>query len=260
MNDIAAILSIKSLIVFLLVTSRVSGMIATAPLFSTFPIPMQLKACLCALIGFIMYPFILQTSHFQVPNDLITMSILMFKEVFIGILIGFCGSLIFVGVQIGGQLISMEMGLTIAAAMDPVTRQSTPVIGQIYLYTASIIFISINGHHWLFNTVYGSYHSIPIGMNFDFSTEIYQKILYFTSQLFSIAFRLIIPLFGILFVIDIALAFTSKMMPQMNIFMVSLPLKIYLGLTLMIFFMTTSAVFLSQLIHSLLDYIQGIFT
>ena len=188
------------------------------------------------------------------------MSILVFKEVFVGILIGFCGSLIFVGIQIGGQLISMEMGLTIADTVDPVTRQSTPVIGQIYLYTASVIFIAINGHHLLFSTVYDSYHSIPIGLNFDFSSEIFQKILFFTSQLFSIAFRLIIPLFGVLFVIDVALAFTSKMMPQMNIFMVSIPLKIYIGLSLMIFFMTTSAVFISGLIQSLLEYIKNIFT
>lgn len=258
-QDISTIVSIKSLIVFLLVLSRISGMIATAPLFSTFPIPAQLKAGFCALVAFIMYPFIVAHSNFNIPQDLLTMAIYVFKELAIGILIGFCASLIFVGVQIGGQLISMQMGLTIADTIDPVTRQSTPVIGQIYLYTASVIFIYINGYHWLFESLYGSYGNIPIGMDFGFSSQFVEKILFFTGQIFNIAFKLIMPIFGLLFTIDVALAFISKMMPQMNVFMVSIPLKIYIGITLMVIFLTTSGAFLAATITNFLDYIKSMF-
>jgi flagellar biosynthetic protein FliR len=108
--------------------------------------------------------------------------------------------------------------------------------------------------------VYNSYHSIPIGLNFEFNAEIVQKLLYFTSQLFSIAFSIIMPIFGLLFITDIALAFVSKMMPQMNIYMVSLPLKIYIGIVLMSIFLITTAVYLSGLIQMLLDNISNIFS
>ncbi|MDD3014795.1 MAG: flagellar biosynthetic protein FliR [Candidatus Gastranaerophilales bacterium] len=259
-QDLSVLFSGQSIIVFLLVVSRIIGMIITAPLFSTFPIPMMVKGSFAALVGFIMYPSILQVSQFQIPTDIISMSILIFKELIVGTLIGFSANLIFIGIQIGGQLLSMQMGLAVANALDPVTKQNVPIVGQFYLFTASTIFIFLNGHQWLFSSVYSSYHSIPIGLNFEFTAEIVQKLLYFTGQLFSIAFSIIMPIFGLLFIIDIALAFISKMMPQMNIFMVGLPLKIYLGLILMSLFITTTAGYLSGMIKMLLENISAIFS
>lgn len=234
-------------------------MIATAPLFSTFPIPLPVKTSLVAISSFIIYPLVLHHSHFQMPHDLITMSLYMFKELFVGILIGFCAGLIFVGIQIGGQLLSLQMGLTIAEALDPVTRQHVAIVGQFYLYMASLIFIYLNGHQWLFTTVYDSYSSIPIGLNFQFSGTFVESILTFIGQLFPIAFGIIMPIFALLFITDIALAFVSKMMPQMNIFMIGLPLKIYAGLTFMAIFITSTAAYLSGLMQTLLDNMRSIF-
>jgi flagellar biosynthetic protein FliR len=258
-QDFAVLFSEQSIIVFLLVVSRISGMLNTAPLFSTFPIPTMVKIGLSMAIGFIMYPFILHGANFQIPHDLVSLSFLMFKELLVGILIGFSANLIFIGIQIGGQLLSIQMGLAVAEALDPVTKQNVPIIGQFYLFTASLLFIYLNGHHYLFATVYNSYHTIPIGLNFEFTADIVQKLLFFTSQLFSIAFAIIMPIFGLLFVIDLALAFISKMMPQMNIFMVGLPIKIYLGIVLMSLFITTTAAYLSGLIQTLLENLKNIF-
>ena len=198
-------------------------------------------------------------SNFTVPHDLISMSIFITKELFIGILIGYSAGLIFVAIQIGGQLLSMQMGLTIAEALDPVTKQQVPIIGQFYLFIASMSFIYINGHHWLFTTVIDSYNTIPIGLNFDFTSGMVEKLLFFIGQLFTIAFGIVIPIFGLLFVIDIALAFIARMMPQMNIFMVSLPLKIYVGLGLMIISLTTISTYLSGLIGNMLENLKTIF-
>ena len=246
-HDLSIFFSMKSIIIFILVMSRISGMLSTAPLFSTFPIPLQLKIGLTGLVSFLIYPFVLQTSTCPMPQDLIMLSAMTFKELFIGILIGFCAQLIFIGIEIGGQLLSMQMGLAIAEALDPVTRQQVPVIGQFYLYVASLVFIFMNGHHWLFSGVYSSYKTLPIGLNFDFTAGVAEKIIFFTSQIFYIAFSVIMPIFAFLLIIDIALGFISKMMPQMNIFMVSLPLKIYVGLVFMSLFMPSTAVYLSTL-------------
>ncbi len=258
-SDLSVIFSYKSLIIMILVMCRLGGMIATAPLFSTFPVPMQAKAALVALSAFIMYPFILQHSNFAVPTNLIMLFLMLFKELFIGILVGFCAQLIFIGIQIGGQLLSIQMGLAIAETLDPVTRQRTPVVGQLYLFTASMIFIFLNGHHQLFQSIYGSYSAIPIGINFDITNKLVENILYFTSQLFPIAFAVVMPIFGLLFITDIALAFVSKIMPQMNIFMVSLPLKIYIGLLCVALFMSTTAVYMTGLLSNMLKNLETIF-
>lgn len=258
-QDLTLLFSEHSIIVFLLVVSRITGMLNTAPLFSSFPVPHIVKIWLSVVIGFIMYPLILHNMPVQLPHDLISLTAMVLKETLIGVLIGFSANLIFIGIQIGGQLLSMQMGLAVAEALDPVTKQNVPIIGQFYLFTASLLFIYLNGHHYLFATIYNSYHSIPIGLSFEFTSEIVQKLLFFTSQLFTIAFSIIMPIFGLLFVIDLALAFISKMMPQMNIFMVGLPLKIYLGIVLMSMFITTTAAYLSGLMQSLLENLRSIF-
>lgn len=234
-------------------------MLATAPLFSTFPVPMQVKIGLAALSAFIMYPFVLQTVSFELPNDLILLSSLLFKELLIGVMIGFCASLIFTGIQIGGQILSIQMGLAIANALDPVTKQQVPIVGQFYLFMASMVFIYLNGHLWLFSTVQASYTSIPAGLNFDFTSQLTGQIIYFASQLFVIAFSIIMPIFQVLFITTILMGFMAKVMPQMNIFMVAMPMKIYVGLALVSMLMLPTMSYLMRLISQTLETLRGIF-
>lgn len=258
-QDLLTLLSPQNSIVFILVITRIGGLFITAPLFSTFPIPVQVKAGLAAMIAFVMAPFVIHATAFQPPTDLISLTLMMFKEFAIGVLIGYCSELIFSAIQMGGQLLSIQMGLAVAESLDPVTRQTVPVIGQFYLYLASLIFIFINGHHYLFTAIYDSYSSIPMNLNFDFSANLAPNILFFVTQLFAIAFALVMPIFGLLFIVDVGLAFMAKMMPQMNIFMVGLPFKIYIGLLLMSLFMTTTASYLMSLIATTLQSFKTIF-
>lgn len=258
-HDFSIFFSTESIIIFILVLSRLTGMLVTAPLFSTFPIPMQIKVALASLCAFIMYPFVLQNAHFTLPNDLISLSVLLFKETAVGLLIGFSASLLFTAVEIGGQILSMQMGLAIANALDPVTKQHTPIVGQFYLFIASIVFINLNGPQWLFSTIYDSYHSIPIGLDFSFSGHITQQLLYFTSQLFLIAFSIIIPIFSVLMIKTILMGIVSKIMPQMNVFMIMMPAQIYVGLVLMLLLMPSTTLYLSKLFGELLINLNSIF-
>ena len=259
-HDFSIFFSTESIIIFILVLSRLTGMLLTAPLFSTFPIPMQLKVGLGALCAFIMYPFVLQSAaNFIAPKDLISLTILLCKETAVGVLIGFAMSLMFTAVEIAGQILSIQMGLAIAIALDPVTKQNVPIVGQFYLFIASIVFITLNGPHWLFTTVWDSYHSIPIGLDFSFSGEITQQLLSFASKLFLIAFSIIIPIFSVLFIKTILMGIVAKIMPQLNIFMVAMPAQIYVGLLLMLILMPSTTIYLSKLFNELLININGIF-
>jgi len=258
-QDFSIFFSTGSIITFILVLSRLVGMLATAPLFSTFPVPMRIKVALAALSAFIMYPFIIQNSSYIIPDDMISLSILLFKETAVGLLIGFSASLIFTAVEIGGQILSIQMGLAIANALDPVTKQHTPIVGQFYLFISSIVFITLNGPQWLFSTIYDSYTSIPIGMDFSFSAKITEQLLFFAGHLFLIAFSIIIPIFSILFIKTILMGLVSKIMPQMNIFMIAMPAQIYVGLILMLLLMPSTTVYLSKLFSELLKNINGIF-
>ncbi len=258
-NDLSIFFSVESIIVFILVLTRLSGMLASAPLFSTFPIPMQIKAGLAALCAFIMYPFVMQTSAFIMPTDVISLSNLIFKELIVGIMIGFSASLIFTCIQVAGQLLSIQMGLAMATALDPVTRQQIPIIGQMFLFLTSMLFIYINGHQWLFSSIYDSYTTIPIGLDFTFAGGIIEKLIYFFSQLFGIAFSLIMPIFQIMLLVTILMGFMAKIMPQMNIFMVALPFKIYVGLSLMALLLPPISIYLMDMIRKMLTELNLIF-
>lgn len=258
-QDLSIFFSVKSIIVFILVLARLSGMLASAPLFSTFPSPMQLKVGIAALSAFIMYPFVMQSIDFAIPTDLVFLAILLLKEILVGVMIGFSASLIFSGIQIGGHLLSVQMGLAIARAMDPITGTQVPIIGQFYLFIASLIFIYINGHQWLFSAVHESFLSIPVGLNFDFAGPIIEKLIFFFSQLFVSAFSLVMPIFQLLLLITVLMGFIAKIMPQMNIFMVVMPFKIYMGLTLVAMLMQPTAIYMMNFIKDMLTNLNGIF-
>jgi flagellar biosynthetic protein FliR len=100
---------------------------------------------------------------------------------------------------------------------------------------------------------------MPVGYTFAFSPGMIEQIVIITGQLFSLALEIAIPIFGVLFITDVLLGFTSKMMPQMNIFMVSLPLKIYLGLLLSLMFMRPMAEHMAVIIEQFLTKIAMIF-
>lgn len=234
-------------------------MMVQAPLFSTFPMPMQIKVFLIALVSFITYPIVMQGQTVPVPPNLIALTLLMLNELIVGLLIGFCAGLIFVSIQLAGHFLSLQIGLSVSNVLDPVTNHQVPVLGQIYLFLASFIFLAINGHQWLFSSIHHSYSLIPIGYDLIISPALVERIIFFTGQVFSIAFGIIMPIYGVLFITDIALGFMSKAMPQMNVFMVALPLKIYVGLTLMVLFLTSTAVYLTSLIQNLLASISKIF-
>jgi flagellar biosynthetic protein FliR len=258
-HDFSMFFSTESIIIFILVFTRFAGMLATAPLISTFPIPMQIKAGLAVLSAFIVYPIVAQKINFAAPHDLFSLSILLFKEMAVGLLIGFTVSLIFTAVEIGGQILSIQMGLAIANALDPVTKQHTPVVGQFYLFIAGIVFINLNGTQWLYSTLYDSFTSIPVGMDFSFSPHLTQQLLLFTGQLFLIAFSIIIPIFSVLFIKTILMGIVSKILPQMNIFMVALPLQIYVGLALVLLLMQPTTIYIGNLFNTLLQNIHGLF-
>lgn len=258
--DVVSLLSPEKVIYFVLVMTRISGMMATAPLISTYPIPPQIKACLTALVAFIIYPLIAKVSPIEhMPTDLLGLGIMSLKEVIVGSIIGFCMNLIFVSIQIAGQLISIQMALAISDILDPVTKTQTPVIGQFYLFIAMIVFLYINGDHYLFTSVVDSYNLIPIDANFILQGALVEKIIFFTSQIFVIAFSVVMPVYSVLLIMTVLLGFTSKMMPQMNIFTLAMPFKIYVGIALMAIFITKTYSFMATTIENLLISVNGMF-
>lgn len=259
MFGLDVLFSIKNIILFMAILTRLSGLFASAPLFSTYPIPNQVKIWLCAIIAFILFPIVQANSNFAVPNSAPALTLILFKEFLIGYVIGYCANILFAGVELGVNTFAVQMGLSANQALNPTSGGSSPVITQAYTYLASMVFIALGAHQWLFSAIYNSFKSMPIGYTLSFSPQIFEQVIVVTGQLFSVGLSIAIPIFSVLFITDVLLGFTSKMMPQMNIFMVSLPLKIYLGLLLSLIFMRPMAEYLTVIIEQFMTKISLIF-
>ena len=239
--------------------TRLSGLLRSAPLFSTYPIPAQVKIWLAASIAFILFPIVQTNTNFITPNSVPALTLILFKEFLIGYAIGFCANIIFVGIELGVNTFTIQMGLSADQALNPASGGNSPVITQAFTFLASMLFITLGAHQWLFAALYNSFKDMPVGYLISFSPNLIEQIVIITSQIFSVGLGVALPIFGILFITDVLLGFTSKMMPQMNIFMVSLPLKIYLGLLLSLMFMRPMAEHMSLIIEQFLTKIATIF-
>ena len=259
MFNLDILFSIGNIVLFMAILTRISGLLVAAPLFSTYPIPTQVKVWLSALIAFILFPIIQANSSFITPTSVPALTLILFKEFTIGYAIGFCAKIMFIGIELGVNTFTIQMGLSADQALNPTSGGNSPVLSQAYTYLASMIFIALGAHRWLFAAIYNSFKGMPIGYTLSFSSGLVEQIVIITGQLFSLALGIAIPIFGVLFITDVLLGFTSKMMPQMNIFMVSLPLKIYLGLLLSLMFMRPMAEHMAVIIEQFLTKSAMIF-
>lgn len=259
MFNLDVLFSTSNIILFMAIFTRLSGLFTSAPLFSTYPIPVQVKIWLSAAIAFILFPIVQINTSFAVPNSVPALTLILFKEFLIGYAIGFCANILFVGIELGVNTFAVQMGLSADQALNPTSGGSSPVITQAFTYLATMIFLALGAHQWLFSAIYNSFKSMPVGYIIGFSPSLIEQIVIITGQIFSVGLGIALPIFGVLFITDILLGFTSKMMPQMNIFMVSLPLKIYLGLLLSLMFMRPMAEHMAVIIEQFLTKIAAIF-
>ncbi|MBR1943302.1 flagellar biosynthetic protein FliR [bacterium] len=253
------IFSPANIFVFMAVFVRIGGMFTSAPLYSTYPIPTQVKIWLTAFIAFIIYPLVQAHSHFMIPSDVPGLTCILIKEFSIGFIIGFCANLVFLAAELGANMFSIQMGLSISQALNPASGTNSPIISQAFTLLITMVFIGLNAHQWLLSSVYSSFAHVPIGYSFIFNGAMVQKIIYMTGQMFVIAIGIAIPIFSVLLIKDILLGFVSKLMPTMNIFMVAMPLKVYVGLLLCMIFMRPIAEYTKIILEKVLTEVSAVF-
>jgi len=185
-TDLLSLLSPTNLVLFIIIFTRLSGLMTTAPLISTYPIPMQIKAWFVAMVTFIMFPVVMAQTSFQLPPGIPILILIMIKEFMIGYIAGFVANVVFIGVEIAADLVSMEVGLTAGQAMNPMTGDTSPLLAQAYSMLAAMIFIGLNGYQWLFSAIFKSFQVIPPGYNLAVSGTFTHNVIYLTSQIFII--------------------------------------------------------------------------
>jgi flagellar biosynthetic protein FliR len=167
------------------------------------------------------------------PDNLTAFILLIFKEIAIGFLIGYVATLAFGAFVMAGELISTDMGMSMAEMVDPLFGDRVSPISQIFQLMAFILFLSINGHHWLINALVLSYKTVPI-TGFIESSFTISKLVQMFAGLFVSAIKVAAPIMIVMGLVVVVSGFMAKSMPQLNIFLVIFPLKILVGFLLLI--------------------------
>jgi flagellar biosynthesis protein FliR len=221
---------ILQFILFLLIFIRTLSLLAVAPIFSYSVIPIQVRISISVFFALALFPSLKNTLP-KMNLDLLSFMLAGIVEVMIGLMIGFACSLIFYGMQLAGELIGFDIGFNVATVFDP-ENGTSGVTGIFLYYFALLIFLILNGHHFIFESLKLSYESIPIS-GFKFSDEMYKQLIKISASMFIIAVKIAAPVIVTLFLTNIALGILSRVVPQMNIFMVGFSLKIAVGIIIL---------------------------
>ncbi len=213
---------------FVLLFARITSVVVTSPVLGHQAVPVQLKVGIGLFLAYVLLP-LQRASAGAIDLRLLGLVVLILQEVIVGMLIGFAAGLIFAGIQYAGELIGFNMGYTFASTFDPETNASTPVIGEMLYSFMTMVFILLNGHHFILQAIVLSYQSVPIG-HLTISAVASDNLVALTGSVFVIAVKFAAPAIVALFLTDVALGVLTRIIPQMNIFGIAFPLKIGVGL------------------------------
>jgi len=237
-------ISNTEIISFLLVFFRTGAVLYTAPFFGSQSIPVRVRILLSCAIAIVMTTALgtlNETALAEGRNNVLSLQALMFqqgviglfaaifREVFLGITIGYTARLTFMGIQLAGQIMGHEMGFGMMRILDPTTRANVTIIAQYNTVVATLVFLLINGHHYIIMGLAKSFSSIPLA-GWAPSASLVGHVNNVFAGIFSTGIKIALPIMGALFLTKIGLGIVARTMPQMNVFIVGFPLQIAIGL------------------------------
>ncbi len=228
--------TVQNLEFYLLVLVRVSGFVFTAPALSYQSVPTQIKAALSILLSIL----VIQTIPVVAVSysGIIGFSMLVLKELMIGLILGFMCKLCFYIVLFSVHLMDMEMGLSMATMFDPTSNMQITVTGNIYNYFVYLLLVVTNMHYYIIRSIMESFQYFNIGQAV-FRLSLKDLMIDFMAEYFVIALRIVLPVFCCMLLINVILGVLAKAAPQMNMFVVGIQIKLIVGIFVLILLVQT---------------------
>jgi flagellar biosynthetic protein FliR len=214
---------------FVLVLTRVSTFLGTMPIFSWPSIPQVVKVSLAILLT-VFFATIVPV----VPGQVSTMGAMLaiVNEAIYGFALGLAATLLFSVIRVAGTIIEQEMGLNMSEVFDPITGEPAQAVSTFLEMVFILLLLSANVHHVLLSVLSHSYEAFPIGSSPDIAV-LAGGVISAGTQMLTLALQFAAPVLAASMVLMVILAIASRLIPEMDIFFFSLPLKIGLGLLML---------------------------
>lgn len=240
---------------FLLIFIRMSGCVFLNQIFGRGNLPNIFKISLSLFLTITVYG-ILPLDSDIVISSAIEYILVIIKELFIGYLIGYIISMFFSTVVISGEVIGMQIGLSMASIYDPKSHISMGIMGSFLNLILIFIFFSVNGHLNLIQIFITTTKLIEIG-NFSIPRQLLYNMVELFQQVLILALKLSMPIMAVEIILEAGIGILMKAIPQIQVFSVNVQLKIIVGLLLIIMLIPTFSIFIENIVILMFDTVEN---
>ena len=237
------------MMIYLLLHLRFVGLMFSSPIFTATLNPLPFRYIFAVMLT-VCSVGIIKTENIPLIyfDEVIFIAAICLRELLIGIALGFISSLPLFALRIAGEQTGSMIGFSMAQIMDPTTQTETSLVGQLHFFTAMWFYFKWNGHLLMIQAVLETLKLVPPGQISLFPSGDLSLGMWL-QNIFVLGIRMVIPFYCALVLSDVGLGFLARTVPQMNIFVVGLPVKVMLG------FMVLAAVvpLTMDLIHNNLE-------
>ncbi len=212
---------------FLLILIRTSAVFVSAPLLSHKGIPSYTKIGFAVFTALVLVP--IESDHLPpAPETLGQLTDGVLRETLLRLALGLAMNLVFVGLQMASHIIGVQMGFGLGSVIDPVTGHEFGAFDQFYALLVTLVFFSINGHHMVIQALAETIRAVPPA-TFDPLSIRSEAIAPLMAGLMVTAVRVAMPILVALFLTDLGMGFVARTMPQVNVLIVGMPVKVVVG-------------------------------
>ena len=213
------------LALFLFPFFRILAWLSFDPLLGNRSAPVSVRVALALVLTVAIAPILPPVAKVAlVSGDGI---LILLQQIAIGAALGFTLRILFAAVELAGQFMGLQMGLSFATLFDPVNGAQTQVVAQFLVLTTALILFSFNGHHLVITALVQSFQEIPIGSTL--SAQGFSMLAHWGGVLFAVGLHISLPVTAALLATNLTIGMMSRASPQLNIFAIGFPLTLGVG-------------------------------
>lgn len=241
----------------ILVLIRITTFFLAVPVLFPKSFPNTVKVLLLLTISFMILPNI-NISHVGDINSNYLLLSQVIAEVITGLILGFVTNLCFVAIRVAGNLMDIQAGFAMMTLFDPSTSSNVTLIESMFNMMATMLFFIANGHHVLIGAIIDSFSKISIGSFITYDKTIMMIARNF-SDFFTIGLKIALPIVLIILITDIVMGLVARTVPQLNVMILGLPLKILLSLGMIAFTLPIFSKFIASTFDQIPNAIKSIY-
>ncbi len=214
-----------------MVFARVGALFSIAPVIGSRLIPVRIRVVAALLVSLVIFPLVPPLPAYELFS-FVGLSMFI-QQILIGIAIGFVLQMVFNATTIAGEAIAMTMGLGFAQMVDPQNGVQVPVVSQLFVITATLLFLALDGHLALFAVINESFYTLPVA-EWSFDRDFFWSLLSWASNMFIGAVLIAVPIVTGLLISNLTMGVIARSAPQLNVFAVGFPATMTIGFVLIL--------------------------